>query len=62
MTYFLGKAFLILVVCLAVRNNSCGNSSSGKFFLPIVNSVPVLFFAADFSLFNCVFVNLTHVS
>ena len=25
------KAFPILVICLVVRNNSCGNSSSSKF-------------------------------
>ena len=29
----LAKASLIFVVCLVVRNNSCGNSSSSKFFL-----------------------------
>ena len=49
------KAFLILVVCLVVRNNSCGNSSSSKFFLFIRNIVPALFFAADF---NCLVVHL----
>ena len=48
----LAKAFLILVVCLAVKDNSCGNSSYSKFFLFILNIVPVLFFAADFNSFN----------
>ena len=50
----LAKAFLILVVCLVVKNNSCGNSSPSKFFLFNLNIVPVLFFAADLNLFNCV--------
>ena len=58
----IAKAFLILVVCLVVRNNSCDNSSSSKFFLFNVNIVPVLFFAADFNLFNYVFVSLTLAS
>ena len=55
----LAKAFLISVVCLAVRNNSYGNPSPSAFFLPNFNIVSVLFFAADFSLFNYVFVSLT---
>ena len=55
----LAKPFLILVVCLVVRNNSCGNSSPSKFFLFHVNVVPVLFFATDFNLLNHVFVSLT---
>ena len=55
----LAKAFLILVVCLVVRNNLCSNYSSSKFFLFNLNIVPVLFFSADFNLFNCVFVSLT---
>ena len=38
----LAKGFLILVVCL-VRNSSCGNCSSSKVFLFILNIVPVLF-------------------
>ena len=46
----LEKAFLILVVSLVARNNSCGNSSSSKFFLFSLNIVPVLVFAADFNL------------
>ena len=29
----LAKAFFILAVCLVVRNNSCGSSSSWKFLL-----------------------------
>ena len=56
---FLAIAILILVVCLIVRNYSCGNSSSSKFFLVILNIVPVLLFLADFNLFNCVFFSLT---
>ena len=44
----LAKAFLIFVICLVVRNNSCGNSSSSKVFLFNLNIVLVLFFAADF--------------
>ena len=55
-------AFLILVVYLVVKSNSCGNSSSSNFFLLVLNIVPVLFFAADFDLFNCVFVSLTLAS
>ena len=51
--------FLILVVCLVVRNNSCGNYSTSKFSLFPLDIVPVLVFAADFNLFNCVFVSLT---
>ena len=53
------KAFLILVVSLVVWNNSYGNSSSSKFFLFNLNIVPVLYFAAAFTLVNCAFVNLT---
>ena len=54
----LSKAFLSVVVCLVVRNNSFGNSSSAKSLLLSLNIVPVLLFAADFNLFNYVFVNL----
>ena len=56
---FLAKAFLILVICFGVRNNSCDNSSSLKFFLFSLNIVRASFFAADYNLFNCAFVNLT---
>ena len=59
---FLAKAFLIFVVCLFVRNNSCGNSSSSKFFLFNLNIVPVLLFAADFYLLDCAFVNFSLAS
>ena len=58
----LAKAFLILVVCLVVRNNLCVNSWSSKFFLFNLNIVPVLFIAADLYLFNCIFVSLTLAS
>ena len=47
----LAKTFLILVVCLLVTNNSCGNTSSSKFFLFNFNIVSFLFFAVDFNLF-----------
>ena len=56
------KTFLILVVFLAVRDHSCGNFSSSKFLLFRLNVAPVLFFAADFNLFNYVFVSLTLAS
>ena len=52
----LAKAFLILVVCLVVRNNSCGSFWYSKYFLLHLNMDPALYFAADFSFFNCVFV------
>ena len=57
----LAKAFLTLVVCLVVTNNSCGNSSSWKFFLFTLNTVSALFFAVYFNLFNSVNVSLTSV-
>ena len=50
----LAKAFLIFVVCLVVRNNSCGNSSSSKLLLFNLNIVLVLLFVSDFNSFNCV--------
>ena len=55
----LANAVLVLVVCLVVSNNSHGNYSSSKFFSFNINTVPVLIFAADFNLFNYVFVSLT---
>ena len=58
----LAMAFLVLVVCLVVKNNSCGYSSSWKFFLFDLNIILLLFFAEDFNLFNCVFVTLTLAS
>ena len=58
----LANTFLNLVVCFVVRNNSFGNSSSSKFFLFNLNIVPTLFFAADFNLFNCIFVSLKDCS
>ena len=59
---FLAKAFLLLLFRLDFRNNSCGNSLSWKFFLDVLNVIPVLFFATDFNLFNYVFVSLTLAS
>ena len=53
------KTFLISVVCLVVRNNSCGNCSSSNFSLIILNIIPVLFYPADDNFFNCAFVSLT---
>ena len=58
----LAKTFLIFVVRFFIRNNSCGNSSFSKFFSFSLHFAPVLFFAADFNLLNCVFVNLTLAS
>ena len=52
----------ILIDCLVVRNNSCGNSSSSNFFLVNLNIFLFLLFAADFNLFNCIFVSLTLAS
>ena len=49
----------ILIVCLMVGNNPSVNSSSLKFFLVNLNTVPILFFAPDFNLSNCIFVILT---
>ena len=60
----LAKAFLILVVFLIIRNDSCGNSSCLKVFLFVfyIFSVSVLFFIADLTLFSCVFVSLSLTS
>ena len=58
----LAMTFLISIVRLVARNNSCSNSPSWKFFV-FNNIVPVFcFFAADFNLFNCVIVSLTLAS
>ena len=43
-------------------NNLWGSSLSRKFFLVILNIVPVFFFAADFNLFSCVLFRLTLAS
>ena len=48
-----------LIDCLVATNNSCGSSSSSKFFVFNLNIAPFSFFAADSNLFNCVFVSLT---
>ena len=55
----LTKTFRNYVVCLGVKNNSRGNSSSSKFFLFSLNILPVLLFSADFNLFKFLLVNLT---
>ena len=44
--------FLILLVCLVIRNNSFGNSWSWSFFFLIVNIVSFIFFAADKTFFT----------
>ena len=56
------KVFLILVVCLVVRNNLCDNSSSLMFISFIINIVSVFISAADLNLFHCEFLSLTLVS
>ena len=48
----LEKAYLILAVCLIVKNNSCCNYSSSTFFLFFLNIALFLSFAADFNFFN----------
>ena len=58
----LAEAFLILAVCLVVRNDSYRSYLSSKLFLFNLNIVLVLFFAAAFNLFSCIFVRLTLVS
>ena len=47
------KTFLVLIVCLVVRNNLCAIF----FFLFILNIAPALFFPADLNFFNCAFVS-----
>ena len=51
-------AFLNLVFCLAVNNNSCGRSSLLKFLIPNLNVALSLDLTAYFKLFNCTFANL----
>ena len=46
-------AFLILVACLVVKNNSCGKFCLLKSLEPILCVVPSLLFAAYFNLFTC---------
>ena len=50
------KTYLVLVVCLVVRNNSCSKFWSSQFFLLNLNIAHALFYTADFNLLNCVFV------
>ena len=52
-------AFLNLVLCLVVNNNSCGSSSLLKIFILIRKVVLSLFVTAFFNLLSCKFVNLT---
>ena len=55
-------AFLNFFVSLVAKNNSCGSSLPSKFFLFSLNVVPVLFFAAEFNLFDFVFVSFLVVN
>ena len=52
------RAFLNLVFCLVVNNNSCGVSSLLKFLIFNLSVAPSLDLTAFFTLFNCTFVNL----
>ena len=52
-------AFLSLVFCLVVNNNSWGRFSLLKFFILIRKVVPSLFLAAFLNLLSCKFVSLT---
>ena len=54
-------AFLNLVFCLVVNNNSFGSSSLLKFLMPNLNVAPSLDLTAFFNLFNCTFVNLQFI-
>ena len=56
------RAFLNLVFCLVVINNSCGYSSLLKFLIPNLNVAHSLDLTAFFNLFNCTFVNLQFIS
>ena len=60
-TELLLTAFLNLVFCLAVNNNSCGRSSLLKFLIPNLNVAPSLDLTAFLNLFNCTFVNLQFI-
>ena len=48
-------AFLNLVLCLVVNNNSCGGSSLLNFFIPIRKVVLSLFLTTFFNLLSCKF-------
>ena len=54
-------AFLNLVFCLVVNNNSCGSSSLLKFLMSNLNDAPSLDLTAFFNLFNYTFVNLQFI-
>ena len=54
-------AFLNLVFCLVLNNNSCRSSSLLKFLIPNINVAPSLDLTAVFNLFNCTFVNLQFI-
>ena len=54
-------AFLSLVFCLVVNNNSCRSSSLSKFLMPNLNVAPSLDLTAFFNLFNGTFVNLQFI-
>ena len=56
------RAFLNLVFCLVVNNNSCGRSSLLKFLIPNLNVAPSLDLTVFLNLFNCTLLicNLLH--
>ena len=54
-------AFLNLVFCLVLNNNSCGSSSLLKVLMPNLNIAPSLDLTDFFNLFNCTFVNLKFI-
>ena len=56
------RAFLNLVFCLVVNNNSCGCSSLLKFLIPNLHVAPSLDLTAFFNLFNCTFDHLQFTS
>ena len=55
------RAFLNLVFCLVVNNNSCGTSSLLKLLLLNLNVNPSLDLTAFFNLCYCKFVNLQFI-
>ena len=56
------RAFVNLVFCLVVNNNSCGVSFLLKFLMPNLNVAPSLDLTAFSNLFNCTFVNFQFTS
>ena len=54
-------AFLNLLFCLVVNNNSSGSSSLLKFLIPNLNVAHSLVLTDFFNLFNCTIVNLQFI-